>query len=380
MTVVADGNVNADRGKRDSVRHRERLRKEITTRLRETIGEENIIAAGPDKRVRVSLRSTKRFRFIHDRGGKNGGGAGQGDGEPGDVYGEPAEGENPGLAGTNEGEEVYEVWLDMNEVEELLFRELGLPRLRPKRQLDAEVKSIRFDEIARRGSLVAKKATVRENMLRNAKQGELRIGGFERDDLRYVTYREAPKPRTQAVAFLMMDISGSIGEMEKRISRLFFYWTVRFLRSQYTNVEVVFIGHTATAQELSEEQFFTRVPSGGTIVSSAYRLAREIQRDRYPESDWNSYVIHSSDGDNLATDNEEVVAAIRDWLTVASLVGYLEVKRTTTGMSLLKILAGHEIPEFVAATVSKDEEVWPALKTFFARHGVDDQAEELESA
>ncbi|MFQ5426885.1 MAG: DUF444 family protein, partial [Gaiellales bacterium] len=264
MPVTRERGFPSDRGRRDALRHRERLRKQIAESLRKRIGEEDIIAAGPEKRVRVPIRSSERYRFIFDRGSE--GGVGQGEGQPGDVYGPPGSDE-PGEAGTEPGEELYEVSLDMAEVEELLFAELGLPRLKPKRTVEADSSDIRFDTLGRKGPLLAKKATLRENLLRNARRGQLRLGGIDEDDLRYHTYREVPRPRSQAVVFCMMDVSGSIGETEKRISRLFYYWVVRFLGSQYRRVEVVFIGHTTEAFELTEQQFFTRQAAGGTRVS-----------------------------------------------------------------------------------------------------------------
>ena len=57
-----------DAGRRDALHHRERLRKKITEQLKERIGEEDIIASGPEKKVRVPVKGTKRWQFIFDRG------------------------------------------------------------------------------------------------------------------------------------------------------------------------------------------------------------------------------------------------------------------------------------------------------------------------
>ena len=74
----------------------------------------------------------------------------------------------------------------------------------------------------------------------------------------------------------MMDVSGSMTEFKKYIARSFYFWMVRFLRTKYDNVEIVFISHHTEAREVTEEQFFTQGESGGTVVSSAYLLALEI--------------------------------------------------------------------------------------------------------
>ena len=130
MTVVGESGLPHDAGRRDSLHHRERLRKKITEQLKERIGEEDIVASGPEKKIRVPVKGTKRWQFIFDRG--QGQGVGGGDGKPGDVLGPGGDRPVNGEAGTEPGEELYEVWLDMNDVEELLFSELQLPRLKAK--------------------------------------------------------------------------------------------------------------------------------------------------------------------------------------------------------------------------------------------------------
>ena len=164
-----------------------------------------------------------------------------------------------------------------------------------------------------------------------------------------------------------------MGSREKHISRLFYYWTVQFLRRQYTKVDVVFVGHTSEAFELDEHAFFTRKESGGTIVSSAYRLAQAIQRERFPASAWNVYVLHTSDGDNLASDNPATVALVRQHLEVANLVGYLEIPPAAAGLRsgrLSTALEAGAIEGLVVASAADDRAIWPALKTIFAKDGV----------
>src|SRR5436189_5416229 len=109
----------------------------------------------------------------------------------------------------------------------------------------------------------------------------------------------------------LMDVSGSMGEFKKYIARSFFFWMVRFLRTKYDNVDIVFISHHTEAREVTEEQFFTQGESGGTVVSSAYQLALDIIKLSYPPADWNIYPFHFSDGDNYLSDNDEAVV-LRD--------------------------------------------------------------------
>ena len=373
MTVVGESGLPHEAGRRDALHHRERLRKKITEQLKERIGEEDIIASGPEKRIRVPVKGTKRWQFILDRG--QGNGVGQGDGQPGDVLG-PADGARPpGEAGTEPGEELYEVWLDMDDVEAMLFSELELPRLKPKAQAEAEAAQTVYNDIARTGPQLDKKATLRENLLRNAKQGRASLGGIDKPDLRYLSYREIPKPRDKAVIFLAMDVSGSMTVDRKRMARLFFYWCVQFVRSRYDQTEIVFVAHTTEAREVTEEEFFGRVESGGTRVSSAYEAIREIQHDRYPAEDWNIYVLHVSDGDNFAADNQRTLELITRLSRITALVGYLEVD-PSGGARSHKLSAFYEqqgagIDGFVFSGAVDDRELWPALKRFFAKEDVE---------
>lgn len=375
MTVVGDSGLPRDAGRRDALHHRERLRRKITEQLKRRIGEEDIVAAGPEKRIRVPVKGTKRWQFILDRGRTEG--VGQGDGRPGDVLGppgDPAGADGIGEAGTEPGEELYEVWLDMDDVEELLFSELHLPRLKPRPGAEVEAAETVYDQIARKGPQLDKKATLRENLLRNAKRGQLSLGGIDKPDLRYLSYRETTRPRNRAAIFLAMDVSGSMSVDRKRMARLFFYWCVQFVRSRYDQTEIVFVAHTTEAHEVTEEAFFGRVESGGTRVSSAFETISEIQRRRFPADDWNLYALHVSDGDNFSADNQRTVEFIRRLTETFSLVGYLEVD---SGFGFAHKLSAHyereaaDLDGFVFATAVDDRDLWPALRRFFARDDVE---------
>jgi uncharacterized protein len=375
MTVVGESGLPHDAGRRDSLHHRERLRKQITEQLKQRIGEEDIVASGPEKKIRVPVKGTKRWQFIFDRG--QGQGVGSGEGKPGDTLGpkgDAGRAGGSGEAGTEPGEELYEVCLDMNDVEELLFSELALPRLKAKTGADIEASQTVYDQIARKGPQLDKKSTLRENLLRNAKRGRASLGGIDKPDLRYLSYRDVPRPRNRAVIFLAMDVSGSMNVARKRMARLFFYWCVQFLRSRYELTEIVFLAHTTEAREVDEEHFFGRVESGGTKVSSVFEAVQEIQRDRYPADDWNIYVLHVSDGDNFTADNQRALELIRCLTETCSLVGYLEVDPGSGSSHKLSKYYEEEAADldgFVSAHANHDRALWPALRKFFAADDVE---------
>jgi uncharacterized sporulation protein YeaH/YhbH (DUF444 family) len=363
MAVLKRQGLPSGRGERDAQHHKDRVRRQILDHLKNNIGGEDIITG--DGRIKVPVKGSKRFQFIFDRG-KSGSG-GQGEGEP-------------GKPGTDAGAEDYEVWLDMAEVESMLFEELELPRLKPKKETDAEVSDIRFDTIAVKGPQLDKRATMRRNLLRTQVTGE---DDMSNDDLRYMSYREKPRPKSKAVVFMAMDVSGSMGSHEKQQARLFFYWTVKFLRFRYDTVDVRFISHTSEAKEVNEHEFFNRVESGGTLVSSAYHLIEKMQRDQYPVADWNVYVLHASDGDNWEIDNKEVWESLQRLCKVCSLVGYLEIGHSKSqhyswgsayeANKLMKALdkMGSPGSEFMSAKVYEPRDIWGAIKKFFHKDDVD---------
>jgi uncharacterized protein len=201
------------------------------------------------------------------------------------------------------------------------------------------------------------------------------LGGIDKPDLRYLSYREVPKPRSRAVVFLAMDVSGSMDVDRKRMARLFFYWCVQFLRSRYDRTEIVFVAHTTEAREVTEEEFFSRAESGGTKVSSAFEVIERAQRDRYPADDWNVYVLHVSDGDNFAADNQRTLELIARLTQVSSLVGYLEVDPDggsgSHKLSRFYEREAGELDGFVFASADDDYDLWPALKKFFAKDEVE---------
>ena len=140
-------------------------------------------------------------------------------------------------------------------------------------------------QIRRVGALsnLDKRRTILENIRRQAReQGEAKLGRIKKEDLRFKSWEEEIKYESNAVVLALMDTSGSMGEFKKYIARSFYFWMVRFLRTNYDNVKIVFISHHTEAKEVTEEQFFTQGESGGTVVSSAYKLALEIIAERFP--------------------------------------------------------------------------------------------------
>ncbi len=130
-----------------------------------------------------------------------------------------------------------------------------------------------------------------------------RVPWLDDFDLKYNLHVKQPIPRSKAVMFCLMDVSGSMNQATKDMAKRFFILLYLFLQRNYEHTEVVFIRHHTSAKEVDEQEFFYSRETGGTIVSSALKLMKEILDTRYPISEWNIYCAQASDGDNWNDDS-----------------------------------------------------------------------------
>jgi sporulation protein YhbH len=281
------------KGYQDQTRHQQKVREAIKQNLKDIVTDESIILSNGRETVKVPVKSIDEYRFVYNYNKQQHVGQGDGDSQVGDVLGvdpSAAKGKGKGQgAGDQAGEDYFETEVTMDELEDLLFEELELPRLEQKQKENVQSTDIVFQDIRKKGimSNIDKKRTLLENLRRNANSGRSGIGGITPEDLRYKTWQEVIKPHSNAVVFALMDTSGSMGSFEKYCARSFFFWMTKFLRRKYEHVEIVFIAHHTEAKEVTEEEFFTRGESGGTICSSAYQKALNIIDSRYPPANWN---------------------------------------------------------------------------------------------
>ncbi len=132
---------------------------------------------------------------------------------------------------------------------------------------------------------------------------EKRIAFLDSTDLRYNLHVKKPVPTSQAVMFCLMDVSGSMDQATKDIAKRFYLLLYMFLKRHYERTEVVFIRHHTTAKEVDEQDFFYSRETGGTVVSSALKLMKEVVDKRYSPDTWNIYAAQASDGDNWNDDS-----------------------------------------------------------------------------
>ena len=364
------------KGYQDQSRHQEKVREAIRSNLPDLIADESIIMSDGRSIKKIPIRSLDEYRFRYNYNKSKHVGQGAGDSQVGDVLGRDLQAGQQGAgngegAGDQPGEDYYEAEIDLEELEAMLFEELELPNLEQKEKDEMEVTRIDFRDIRKKGMMsnLDKKRTILENILRNARAGKPGIGGISPEDLRFKTWEDIREPHSNALVLAMMDTSGSMGTFEKYIARSFFFWMVRFLRHKYDKVEIIYIAHHTEAKTVTEEEFFTKGESGGTICSSAYQLALKLIDEDYPPSRFNIYPFHFSDGDNLTSDNERCVKLIEELLKRSNLFGYGEVNQYNRSSTLMSAYRNIHHPRFNYCIIREKGEVYKALKTFFGPRG-----------
>lgn len=360
------------KGQIDQERHKEKIREAIKKNLGDIVSEESIILSDGKKIIKVPIRTLEEYRFRYDPGRQQHAGQGNGKSKVGDVVAtEPRPGKGKkGNAGEEPGNDYYEAEVTLDELASMIFEDLGLPFLEEKKLTEVESEAVRFTDIRKVGPLanLDKKRTILENIKRNAAKGDPRFKDVKNEDLRYKVWEHTIKHQSNAVIIAMMDVSGSMGEFEKYIARSFYFWMVRFLRTKYNNVKIIFISHHTEAKEVTEEEFFTHGESGGTQVSSAYELALQLIQERFNPDDWNIYPFHFSDGDNLPWDNERCVALVQRLMEVCNIFGYGEIREGhyRSPSTLMSAFNKIQDKKFISVTISDKSEVYPALRRFFA--------------
>lgn len=369
-------------GSVDEARHREKVWEAIGNNLPEIISGENIITSDGQGIVKVPIRQLEdpHFRFDQTRQPRTG--SGNGNSKVGDIVAPgPEQSKGQGKqAGNQPGEDFIEVEVKIDDLVDLIFQDLSLPKLKPKSNDYIETTQDRFTDIGKVGpiSRLDKIRTVRKNISRRAKAGKPpKFGQVTKEDLRFRTSNPTIRQESNAAIIAMRDVSGSMGEFEKYISRSFYFWMVRFLRTKYQNVKIVFITHHTEAKEVDEETFFKLGESGGTRVSSAYELALQTINERFNPNRWNIYPFHFSDGDNYSDeDNKKCVKLVLELLKVCNIFGYGEIRQSNT-VSYSVLMAAFEKAFksndqcFIDVVIRSKQDVYPALKRFFSDKSVE---------
>lgn len=359
--------------RRDQSRFRDIVRGKIRENFKKYVTHDELIGKREKDYVKIPVPYIDIPRFKY--GPKQQGGIGQGEGKPGDpVAGDPQDGE--GQAGNDPGEHSVEVEVSMDELADILGEELQLPRIEPKGGKIQSEKT-QFTGMAPVGpdSLRHFKATYKKALKRYISSGTYDPKNPNiipsRRDFRYRSFKKTPQPQANAVVIYIMDVSGSMGEEQKEIVRLESFWINTWLQKHYKGLETRFIIHDAAAKEVDEDTFFKTSESGGTLISSAYKVCRDIILQDYPADQWNIYPFHFSDGDNWSSDDTKMCMQIltEEILPRVNFFGYGQVESKYGSGQFFKDLE-KEYPaeeKVVLSRIKNKDAILQSIKDFLGK-------------
>jgi len=398
-----------------------RAKAEIREAVRDTLKKRKVADVDGGENVRIRTKSLREPTFGRgrDAGRRDYVLPGNSDFASGDVIRKPEHGASRrGRKGSKdgEGEDDFVFSLTREEFLDIFFDDLALPNM-----VKAKLKSLKSKEHYRAGfsthgppSRMSHVRTMRNSLarriaLRRPKQDEIdeikqkleaeksknpqdealiqrlyeRIRHLEHSrkvvafidpiDLRFNHVEQRPRPKTQAVMFCLMDVSASMTEDLKDLAKRFFMLLHLFLTRHYNEVDIVFIRHTTSAQEVDEETFFRATETGGTVISSALEEMLRVINDRYPVDDWNIYAAQASDGHNFDDDMDRCMSALaQEVLPLCQYYAYIEVFPDDQVAPFLSVVwSGYDelTPEhrnFAMRRVSSPDDIYPVFRELFA--------------
>jgi sporulation protein YhbH len=359
----------------DHARFRHIVRGRIRQNLRKYITHGELIGRKGKDRVSIPIPriDIPRFRFDDQQKG----GVSQGDGEAGDSLGQGQEQPGQGKAGEGQGEHALEVDVTIEELAEILGEELELPDIQPKGESRINQASTRYTGIRRVGpeSLKHFRRTYREALKR-----QIISGTFDAknpvvipiaSDKRFRSWKTTAEPTANAVIIYMMDVSGSMGDEQKEIVRIESFWIDTWLSKQYKGLESRFIIHDSVAREVDRETFFKTRESGGTMISSAFKLCKSIIEADYSPQEYNIYPFHFSDGDNWSMDDTLACVEIlkQSLIPWSNMFAYGQVESPYGSGQFIKDLREHfsDEPRLVMCEIPNKDAIIQSIKDFLGK-------------
>lgn len=246
---------------------------------------------------------------------------------------------------------------------------IGSGSRRELRELEDRLAALRLEH-APGDEVVAREIEELEEQVKHLRARLERIPYLDPIDLRFRNRVKVPVPTSKAVMFCLMDVSGSMDEARKELSKRFFILLYLFLTRHYEKIELVFIRHHTQAQEVDEENFFHARETGGTVVSSALVLMEEIIRERYNPSEWNIYGAQASDGDNWHHDSGRCRELLGEkLLPLVRYYAYVQVAEEEQNLweEYTQLLEGHK--HFAMRKATSADQIYPVFRDLFKKEG-----------
>jgi len=283
----------------------------------------------------IRFRDRKNDRSAGTGDGENEETGGSGEGEEGDILGEVPihqEEKGDGTAGKGSGEG-HEVASNAYDLGKILTEKFKLPNLqdRGKKKTFTKYTYEMTDKNRGFGQFLDKKATLKRIIRTNQALG--RIPDIQKiDSSRFLVdprdkvYRILSKEKdyeAQALVFFIRDYSASMYGKPTEIVTSQHLMIYSWLSYQYEKqVETRFILHDDSAREVPDfYTYYNLSIAGGTFIASAYKLVNELVTKGTLARDYNIYIFHGTDGDDLDSSGSEAVKELETMLGYANRVG-----------------------------------------------------------
>lgn len=359
----------------------DRYKKQIKKSVERSIADRDMKDAGDDTEVEIDRDTLNEPTYQHDpsTGKKHYVGSGNDQFSKGDRQRKPYGGGGGGRGASQdgEGEDEFTFKLTKEEFFDIYFGDMELPNFIKESLVGANKFKLHRSGFTRFGnpSRLNSKKTMEQSIARRiaAKaQGKEKPPYLDDVDVRFDNIVQKPYPITKALMFCIMDVSGSMDEEDKTISKKFFMLLYLFLTKCYNEVEIRFIRHTQEAMEVDEETFFYAKFTGGTIVSSAFEVMKDIMEKEVNLSTTNVYVAQASDGDNTPEDNPRLVQLITEnILPAVQYMAYIQTRDPEDnfygGKQLLEVYSAIEDEKLNYKLVKSEADVYPVLRELFER-------------
>jgi uncharacterized sporulation protein YeaH/YhbH (DUF444 family) len=124
--------------------------------------------------------------------------------------------------------------------------------------------------------------------------------------------------------------------------------------------------------EVDQDTFFKTRESGGTLISSAYKLCEKIIETDYSPSEWNIYPFHFSDGDNWSGEDTKLCLDLlqQSLLPKVNVFCYGQVESRYGSGQFYKDLAEHygtDHESVILSRIESKEAILQSIREFLGK-------------
>ena len=293
------------RGARDWLRHNEKVRDAVRAHLPQIVAGADVLTRGTSHGARARARCSSTIASGCARPTRRAASA-RARRKPGDRIGSPADpasASGSGGGGDDDGGIQYMLEFQVDDIVDWLWEEMQLPNLENARRRRARRRAGRAKAGTARRALAARSAPLAEGIGQAPGRAARTRPTFTDDDLRFRQLARREQPATQAVVFLVLDVSGSMGEAQPQARQ-----------------DVLLLGRAGPAAAVPPARDRVRrahdrglgVRRGGILPG--HRLGRHVHvggarprcarssTQRYSPAQYNIYLFYASDGENSPSD------------------------------------------------------------------------------